>query len=350
MPRAAKTAKTAKTITMISKGCTFPFILYHSRMILTPDCVQGDCAVGPRRLPPELRDLVLDMLSEDIPSLRACSLTHRTWLPRARHHLFRRVYLNRGARGDAFRNLIDNSPHIGRHIREIEISGIAWVEQSPVEVSALRWPTLQLQQDGHDRSRTEPPPISWLRRTLPESPDILSHVTSLWLTNLPISRELAEILEKYFSTVTTVVVDACRALTFKEFCELPQALKRVQCLHLLDAHWLRSTGPEPGTCMQKHPTLKTLVLSGKSDSTTVVNWIVRENRYMTLSSLSCDIVGSASAVAMRTLLVALGPSLKYLAVGFSAVRDPTGEYQVFSPWSHVCVYTAAHYLPIIQTY
>lgn len=274
-------------------------------------------------LPPELRDLVIDMLADDELSLRACSLVHSSWLARARHHLFHRVCINPAARGDAFRHLLQSNPGLGKHVRELEIAGTAFAEASPI---GIRWPTLQQYNPDRD-SRHIPTPDCWLERVLPCPVEALSQVTRLKLTNLSISKELADVLEQYFSaTVTTLILDVCRATTFRDFCELPRALRRTECLHLLDSHWLRALAPAPEDHATPLPSLKTLILTGKTDAPTVVHSLIADHRYAGLSTLFCDIVGGPSATAIRKLLVAVGPDLRHLAIGFSLARDATGTY------------------------
>ena len=278
----------------------------------------------PKFLPPELRDLVIDMLADDVLSLRVCSLVHSSWLARARHHLFHRVCINPSSRGYAFKQLLEGNPGLGRHVRELEIAGTAFAEASPVEVSEFRWPTLH--QYNPDRgARHTPTPDCWLERVLPRPVEALRQVTCLKLTNLSISKEIADVLERYFAAaVTTLILDVCRAATFRDFCELSRALRGAECLHLLDFHWLRAVAPAPEDHVMPLPSLKTLILTGKTDSPTVVNSIIADHRYTRLSALCCDIVGYPSAAAIRKLLVAVGPDLRHLAIGFSLARDATG--------------------------
>lgn len=63
------------------------------------DSDDGDDIMKPRRrciahyLPPELIDMVIDFLHNDRPSLLACSLVCRSWLPESRVHLFHTVHV-----------------------------------------------------------------------------------------------------------------------------------------------------------------------------------------------------------------------------------------------------------------
>ncbi|PSR75553.1 hypothetical protein PHLCEN_2v9033 [Hermanssonia centrifuga] len=212
----------------------------------------------------------MDSLRDDRAALQACSLTCRSWLPRARHHLFRHIHIDPGPRGIAFRKLIDTNPEIGRHVNDLQISGFVLDKVSPAEVSG-NWPTLALPQPNASPRNRGHSSDTTLDHILPKSIDALSGVSSLRLSALSISKELADLLHKYFSAVKTVILTGCRAGAFRDFCYLPRAFSQTECLHIIDAQWLRTVLPPTAeTLPGRPPTLKSLVLSRKVDSTTVV--------------------------------------------------------------------------------
>ena len=45
----------------------------------------------PRSLPPEILDLIIDNLRKEPATLKACCVTSKLWIPRARRHLFTRI-------------------------------------------------------------------------------------------------------------------------------------------------------------------------------------------------------------------------------------------------------------------
>jgi hypothetical protein len=274
--------------------------------------------------PPELRDLIVDCLRTDTAALRACSLTCRAWLHRARHHLFRYVHIHPGRRGDAFKVLLDETPEIGKYIREVEISAFG-NDVAVVDVSG-RWPTLDNLAAPLSRPvGCNPTSATWLQNVLPESTKILSKVSALKLLSLPITIDLAQVLSAHFRRVTVVNLDYCRAETFGELLSLPRALTEVRCLRLDGVTWFRPVySPPNGNIVARPCSLKSIVLTEKVDSATVINWLVEQRRYTALTSLSCYLSSDASAVAVQKLLDAVGPLLHDLAIGFSDVRDPTG--------------------------
>ena len=76
-------------------------------------------------LPPELVDEIIDYLWDNVRALRACCLTHRTWLPRSRYHLFRSIRFRKyGIDASTLRS----QPHIARCVREVTIEGDVYPE------------------------------------------------------------------------------------------------------------------------------------------------------------------------------------------------------------------------------
>ncbi|KAF8530776.1 hypothetical protein JB92DRAFT_3105997 [Gautieria morchelliformis] len=82
-------------------------------------------------LPGELIDQVIDHLHDDLPSLRACCLTCRAWVPSARFHIFYNIVLS-AKRAHAFARvrrmrraagLLKPSPHISLLVRSLTIDG-----------------------------------------------------------------------------------------------------------------------------------------------------------------------------------------------------------------------------------
>ncbi|KAF8489866.1 hypothetical protein JB92DRAFT_1357219 [Gautieria morchelliformis] len=73
-------------------------------------------------LPGELIDQVIDHLHDDSPSLRACCITCRAWVPSARFHIFRNIVLS-AKHADALAVILETSPHIFPLVRSLTISG-----------------------------------------------------------------------------------------------------------------------------------------------------------------------------------------------------------------------------------
>ncbi|GBE88988.1 hypothetical protein SCP_1403960 [Sparassis crispa] len=74
--------------------------------------------VTARKLPPELCDIIIDNLWGDISALAACGRTCRSWLPRARRHLFDDIYVH-GHNIQRFMDLIRDNPSILLLVRSL---------------------------------------------------------------------------------------------------------------------------------------------------------------------------------------------------------------------------------------
>ena len=271
------------------------------------------------RLPAELRDFVIDLLQDDAAALRTCSLVCRAWLPRSRYYIFHRVQIEPGRRGLTFRALLDRNPDLGKYIRDLEISGIA--RNLPLErCLRIEWPTLRA---GPVERSAEDCSASWLENVLPDSIEVLKRVSSLRLVTLQVYTELIDTLRRRFPAVKTLTLDKCRFAAFKELCELAHAMTPLEYMQVTEAYWLRPI--LPCSTQQASPIrLKTLILSEKIDAAVVLNWIVSRRLYSELSSLSCWVSNQPSAISIRDVLKASGPTLQHLAIGFADVKDPTG--------------------------
>ncbi|EMD39706.1 hypothetical protein CERSUDRAFT_92199 [Gelatoporia subvermispora B] len=72
------------------------------------------------RLPQEVIDIIIDLLSDDISTLCNCSLTCSSWASRVGAHIFKKVVLSAN-KARAFRNVIVNNTENGSYIREIQV-------------------------------------------------------------------------------------------------------------------------------------------------------------------------------------------------------------------------------------
>ncbi|PCH35336.1 hypothetical protein WOLCODRAFT_125740, partial [Wolfiporia cocos MD-104 SS10] len=71
--------------------------------------------------PPETWDQILDYLWDDTPSLKACSMSCRSWLPRARYHLFYTMSVYTVQDCERVRSFLDASPEHWRFVRQLRV-------------------------------------------------------------------------------------------------------------------------------------------------------------------------------------------------------------------------------------
>ena len=76
-------------------------------------------------IPLELHDYIIGFLWDDQPTLSACSLVARAWLPAARSHKFHTLCLQSCYRRSGFEKLLDstllNSRNLAHYVRELRI-------------------------------------------------------------------------------------------------------------------------------------------------------------------------------------------------------------------------------------
>ncbi|CCM06319.1 uncharacterized protein FIBRA_08571 [Fibroporia radiculosa] len=77
--------------------------------------------VNATRLPPELCDCIIDYLWDDTPSLAACALTCRAFLPRTRTHTLSSITLVNTAGFTRFERLLKRDSHIAVYVRRLAI-------------------------------------------------------------------------------------------------------------------------------------------------------------------------------------------------------------------------------------
>ena len=75
------------------------------------------------RLPQEITDLIVDLLHNEPRTLKQCCIVSKSWIPRARRHLFRWIEFDCPAQVDAWKATfpdLANSP--GHHARSLSVS------------------------------------------------------------------------------------------------------------------------------------------------------------------------------------------------------------------------------------
>ncbi|KAJ7868597.1 hypothetical protein B0H14DRAFT_2503876 [Mycena olivaceomarginata] len=81
-------------------------------------------------LPQELVDTILDILHDDIPSLKSCSLAARIFVISARKHIFKKIeILSSSDASQRFYQLLCSSPHITPIVEDLCIASV--VEKFP---------------------------------------------------------------------------------------------------------------------------------------------------------------------------------------------------------------------------
>ena len=108
--------------------------------------LQADCAVHSTdmKLPPELEDIILSYLYDDVETLSTCSLVHRSWVISAQSRIFHRITLLL-VHVERFARLLRTSPHIAQYTKVLGVQdGPRWgTEPEFAEIVSLVLPALK---------------------------------------------------------------------------------------------------------------------------------------------------------------------------------------------------------------
>ncbi len=279
-------------------------------------------------LPPELYDCILDCLSEDKPTLRNCSLVTRKWLPRARHHLFRSIYID-WSNCYAFTRLLDSTPELAARVATLEIEGAFGI----FSMDRLHGATLD----------------AWLRSISPVFPPQLTNLTKLELALITIDAELVRRFFGCLSGISHLTLWACALTSFDVFVELFASFPALKRLSIaFTQEWEtnpRRLAPIPEGAVL--PRIEIVDLTSCCDNFKVLQWLVAHNLHTAIHTFSCSRVPWSSISVLRNVLSALAPTLRTLKVGFgdnaSAVDDlPSAcwtQQPIFSPLSALTTVT-----------
>ena len=88
------------------------------------------------RFPQEITDIIIDYLHHDVPSLQACALVSRAWLPSSRFHLFRSYTINPSRFEGAYR-IITTTPDVATYIEQLSLVGQKYRDFTVGELEVL---------------------------------------------------------------------------------------------------------------------------------------------------------------------------------------------------------------------
>ena len=247
-------------------------------------------------LPPEITDRILDHLHHDLETLRKCSLVCKEWLPRSRHHAFRRVTLRGGAKLEQLQEIIDTNPSLAHCIREL---------------------TLKI-GNGID------PTSSWLTTDLPPLIKRLPPITRLEVDGEGVC--YAEAFRP-FPSVRQLFLQHCIFYTFNEFaeslCYLP-SLQSFSCWGVMigDSGTLKVP---PATDLCPRPKIRKMeIYSSRLDSGMFVDWCIQEGITNSMEEITVWPMQRLHLHNVGRLVKAIGPNLIYFNIALISMRIQGG--------------------------
>lgn len=257
------------------------------------------------RIPPELCDQIIDCLSDDQGTLRACGITCRSWLPRARHHLFKRAAID-WMNCDSFTEVLQSSDGIGHHIRTIEIEGALGVFSMDRQHSAAL--------------------SAWLHSIPEDLPAKLINVQELDLALVTVDAAITSSFFARLTSVTTLSLCACTLDSFNTLVEIFYSMPLLQNLSISFSEW---SGGVPSlvshSSRRRAPQLKSVEMTGSSENYIPLTWLISHSLHTTIEHLSCTRMQFSTLTKLDSIITALAPSLRSLTIGFGEMPSPQGR-------------------------
>ncbi|KAF8523982.1 hypothetical protein JB92DRAFT_3140624 [Gautieria morchelliformis] len=166
-------------------------------------------------LPGELIDQVIDHLHDDSPSLRACCITCRAWVPSARFHIFHNIVLSE-KHADALAVILETSPHIFPLFRSLTLKG------NPEHM-----------YEGLD----------YLDAVIPTIAPKLTKLKTLRVQRVSLAQQHPKVLSALvhnFATIQDLCIESVSFKTFRDLAALIAAHPFLECLDLTFIRWERS--------------------------------------------------------------------------------------------------------------
>ncbi|KAG6909907.1 hypothetical protein DXG01_014427 [Tephrocybe rancida] len=263
-----------------------------------------------RRIPKEVVEIIIERIASfDVPTLRACSLVCRSWLPLSRGHLIPTVSLS-SKNVRSFLRLLD-SPYstISQSIHHVSV-------QSDSNAISHRRPR---------ESRIYPPDFNVTQgcpftcdETLLQRLTPFTALTSLsfsWLRE-GLASPTSITLVQGFSGLTKIEFRTCTFPSFEKFAGMICSLQKLRWLALMDVTWDDLTLPESPSHPVLPPHLEMLELY-LSPIGHICTWIAAhsdELNYLETLNMCSAFWEDIDSIAIAWMLRRLGPKVKHLSL------------------------------------
>ncbi|KAF8162222.1 hypothetical protein K438DRAFT_302359 [Mycena galopus ATCC 62051] len=257
------------------------------------------------RLPPEIQEIIVDLLFDDKDALRTCSLVDQAWLHLSRRHLFASVHLLKD-RCESFQHLC-HSPrgNVAPYISTLSIS-------SPKDADYMK------------------EPASFFLDLVPYLPS-LPALTSLEISSLSwqnASQQCLSFMARCFFNLTELCIHLV------EFSHSQQLLLLLSCFPMLEKISIGATfaTEDQASSSIPPPNLRHLrvlrlrvELHGAGAFRDIISWFIPQNGLPAIQSFSIASLDASLLVVVGSLLRELGSTLKDLDIWFMSTVT-AGEY------------------------
>lgn len=260
------------------------------------------------KLPLEVCEEIIDDVAQDvwvkleppisyrsaIHDLYACSLTCRSWVPRSRINLFRRIQLSSQEQAGLLRASFDKS----QRLREF------------VEYLCIDCLIGQGQSNG------------WIYYIFRDLPSCFPNLRRLELRNLPFLRATFILTTSWFNNVKSLSLQHLMYQSFREAIQLVNALTNLEELTITNCTWSSPGYYYPSRAPHR---LTTLSVTGLRPDLTPdpFNWVVTSHSASLLTKLQLDVYEWSSE--MQHVLHSSSRTLRVLFVTFQKVAFADAE-------------------------
>ncbi|KAF8532439.1 hypothetical protein JB92DRAFT_3103902 [Gautieria morchelliformis] len=250
--------------------------------------------------PGELIDQVIDHLHDDPPSLRACCITCRAWVPSARFHIFHDIVLS-AEHADALAVLLETSPHISPLVRSLTING-----------------HLDKMHKGLDY---------YLEAVIPAIAPKLTRLKTLRVERVTLAKQHPKVLSALihnFSTLQELHISVVLFNRFRDLAALIVAHPFLECLDLGAILWNFKSVTAESHVFQEYPALHSRLrcIKWHSISLSVIDWLSAYYHVLPVHTVTqISYISIHELPQMARLLQLIGSSLEHVAFSISQ-RSP----------------------------
>lgn len=229
----------------------------------------------------ELTDRILDYLHDDVPTLKNCSLTCRSFLQRSRFNLFRIISVNiRNVQ--KFCDLLGEVPQLGIYVRELRVVG------NPTESD-----------------------LTWVDTHLPLITPKLQKVAHLYLTGGKQDMRFNALPFKPLKAVKQLTILGSSITNLNQFCDLLGSFPELEILYSNEIFVFRSPqvdarSPSPSKCFKRAS-----FNSCRVDPAQLVDWLVQERMLVNMEYFCVCPLQHVGVPPVGRLIRECGTALKH---------------------------------------
>lgn len=253
------------------------------------------------RLPLELWDEIIDHLQNDFDALRACSLTCKAWVPRARYNLFWTVHVGPNSY-KGLMSVLTRTPNIGRLVRNLFVT--AACSRSSGEDPAVRF-------------------YDTLQELLGKMPNVVYlglhalYMASIDWAKIGSCLPKVAVLDLHTVTIDDPTTIPALFVAFPKLCD-------VECEYIkssrLSGSYRSSEGPTAASLTNLK--IKQQYPGGDPFVQRLLEWLFAHKLHTKLRILEIDGLDEPSLKPFSDIVSDIGPNLRWLGIGFDKTLSP----------------------------